>query len=142
MIDCDNLGTQQIVYSITDSSGNTASTTVNITITDDLQVCGTPLVSTGSGGSSGGSSSLDSDNDGVEDTSDAFPNDPSEWTDTDSDGIGNNLDTDDDGDGFLDTIEILAGTDTIDSSSFPTDTDGDGSIDLINEDDKMTVLLI
>ncbi len=135
MTDCDNLGTQQIVYSITDSSGNTASTTVNITITDDLQVCGTPPVSSGSGGSSGGSSSLDSDNDGVDDTLDAFPNDPSEWTDTDSDGIGNNLDTDDDGDGFLDTIEILAGTDTIDSSSFPTDTDGDGSIDLIDEDD-------
>ena len=34
----------------------------------------------------------DDDNDGVEDTSDAFPLDPAEWTDTDADGIGNNAD--------------------------------------------------
>jgi hypothetical protein len=44
----------------------------------------------------------DSDGDGVLDINDAFPNDPSETTDTDSDGIGNNADPDDDGDGVLD----------------------------------------
>ena len=87
VISCENLGPQQLVYSITDSSGNTASTTVNITITDDLQVCNAPPVSGGSSGS-GGDSTLDTDNDGVIDTLDAFPNDPSEWTDTDADGIG------------------------------------------------------
>ena len=36
---------------------------------------------------------------------DAFPLDPSEWLDTDGDGIGNNEDPDDDGDGLNDTLE-------------------------------------
>ena len=134
VLSCENLGPQQIVYSITDSSGNTASTTVNITITDDLQVCNVPPISGGSGGS-GGDSTLDTDNDGVVDTLDAFPNDPSEWTDTDSDGIGNNLDTDDDGDGYLDTTEVLAGSDPLDSISIPLDTDSDGIINLLDDDD-------
>ncbi|MEZ5328912.1 MAG: thrombospondin type 3 repeat-containing protein [Verrucomicrobiales bacterium] len=40
----------------------------------------------------------DTDNDGVPDELDAFPNDPNETLDTDDDGIGNNADTDDDGD--------------------------------------------
>ncbi len=45
----------------------------------------------------------DDDNDGVLDTNDAFPKDPTEWLDTDGDGKGNNEDDDDDGDGVLDT---------------------------------------
>lgn len=45
---------------------------------------------------------LDSDGDQVHDQLDAFPNDPTEWLDTDDDGIGNNADLDDDGDGLLD----------------------------------------
>ncbi len=36
---------------------------------------------------------------------DAFPLDPSEWADTDGDGIGDNADTDDDGDGKPDSVE-------------------------------------
>ena len=32
-----------------------------------------------------------------------MPNDPKEWLDTDGDGIGNNADPDDDGDGYPDT---------------------------------------
>ena len=134
VISCENLGPQQLVYSITDSSGNTASTTVNITITDDLQVCNAPPVSGGSSGS-GGDSTLDTDNDGVIDTLDAFPNDPSEWTDTDADGIGNNLDTDDDADGYLDTTEVLAGSDSLDRISIPLDSDSDGIINLLDDDD-------
>ncbi len=38
----------------------------------------------------------DSDGDGVPDDFDAFPNDPSEWFDSDGDGIGEKADTDDD----------------------------------------------
>lgn len=45
----------------------------------------------------------DDDNDGFDDTEDAFPFDPSEWLDTDGDGIGNNADDDDDGDGIPDS---------------------------------------
>jgi len=45
---------------------------------------------------------VDSDGDGVPDSQDAFPNDPSEWDDTDGDGVGNNTDPDDDNDGLPD----------------------------------------
>jgi CxxC motif-containing protein (DUF1111 family)/predicted lipoprotein with Yx(FWY)xxD motif len=39
-----------------------------------------------------GSNVVDSDNDGVSDDNDAFPNDPNETLDTDGDGVGNNAD--------------------------------------------------
>jgi hypothetical protein len=44
----------------------------------------------------------DDDNDGYDNTVDAFPFDPTEWLDTDGDGIGNNADSDDDNDGIPD----------------------------------------
>jgi RHS repeat-associated protein len=44
----------------------------------------------------------DTDSDSYADTLDAFPADNAEWLDTDGDTIGNNADTDDDGDGLLD----------------------------------------
>jgi uncharacterized delta-60 repeat protein len=47
----------------------------------------------------------DNDADGFEDAADAFPNNPAEWLDTDHDGIGNNADLDDDGDGVPDYID-------------------------------------
>ncbi len=47
----------------------------------------------------------DSDMDGVRDLDDAFPNDPSEFNDLDGDGIGNNADDDDDGNGIPDNQE-------------------------------------
>ena len=47
--------------------------------------------------------SEDSDRDGVGNNSDAFPDDADEFLDTDGDGIGNNADDDDDGDGVSDT---------------------------------------
>ncbi|MBI4658617.1 MAG: DUF5060 domain-containing protein [Verrucomicrobia bacterium] len=50
---------------------------------------------------------------------DAFPFDPKEWRDTDGDGIGDNADPDDDGDGWSDAEETKAGTDTLDPLSFP-----------------------
>jgi len=48
---------------------------------------------------------LDSDNDGFADVIDDFPFDPTEWLDTDHDGIGNNADPDDDNDGLPDAID-------------------------------------
>ena len=64
----------------------------------------------------------DSDNDGLNDTADAFPYDANETLDTDGDGIGNNADADDDGDGIEDTIDncqFVANPDQADA-------DGDG----------------
>lgn len=48
---------------------------------------------------------VDTDNDGVGDTSDAFPTNPAETLDTDNDGTGNNADLDDDDDGVPDYID-------------------------------------
>ena len=46
----------------------------------------------------------------IEIKEDEFPKDASEWMDSDSDGIGNNADLDDDGDGFTDEEELADGT--------------------------------
>jgi hypothetical protein len=62
---------------------------------------------------------LDTDGDGTLDINDAFPDDETEWLDTDDDGMGNNTDYDDDGDGFKDTDEVTAGTDPLSASSCP-----------------------
>ena len=74
----------------------------------------------------------DSDGDGYLDYLDDFPDDPTEWLDTDKDGIGNNADTDDDGDGLTDVQEQNSNpvTDSLDPD---TDDDGycDGSVSVI-----------
>ncbi len=64
----------------------------------------------------------DDDNDGVNDTKDAFSLDKNESVDTDGDGIGNNADTDDDGDGLADTADAFP----LVSLGTLTDTDKDG----------------
>jgi len=69
--------------------------------------------------------SYDYDGDGVDDETDPFPADPSEWLDTDNDGIGNNADTDDDGDGMPDTWEISHGLNPLVNDA-NGDADGDG----------------
>ena len=63
----------------------------------------------------------DFDGDGVPDSVDVFPTDPSEWSDFDGDGIGDNADLDDDNDGEPDLTDWapLDPTET-------ADTDGDG----------------
>jgi RecA-superfamily ATPases implicated in signal transduction len=47
----------------------------------------------------------DIDQDGIPDHKDVFPNDPNEWADNDTDGIGDNADTDDDNDDMPDIWE-------------------------------------
>ena len=90
---------------VTDNGGLTDSDTVSISVND--------LVS------------ADSDNDGVDDGQDAFPDDPDEWIDSDGDGIGNNRDTDDDNDGMPDTWEIEYGLDPLKNDA-GQDADSDG----------------
>jgi len=66
---------------------------------------------------------MDFDGDGVPKANavpwDAFPLDPKEWRDTDGDDIGDNADTDKDGDGWTDAEERRAGTNPLDCLSFP-----------------------
>lgn len=73
---------------------------------------------------------VDSDNDGVDDSVDAFPNNPYEQKDTDGDGVGDNLDEDADDDGTDDDRDAfpLDPTETM-------DTDGDGTGDNADDDD-------
>ena len=79
----------------------------------------------------------DSDSDGAPDDEDVFPLDGSETTDTDSDGVGNNTDTDDDGDEVLDADDAfpLDGSETTDTdrdgvgNNADTDDDGDEVLD-------------
>ncbi len=67
---------------------------------------------------------LDADNDGIPDAQDAFPNDRSESIDTDSDGIGNNADTDDDNDNVTDDNDAFP---LNAAEQFDTDEDGIGN---------------
>ena len=64
------------------------------------------------------------------DEDDAFPLAGSESLDTDSDGIGNNADTDDDGDDVLDSDDAFP----LDASE-SIDTDGDGTGNNADTDD-------
>jgi hypothetical protein len=63
----------------------------------------------------------DRDFDGVPDRNDVFPDDPNEAKDTDSDGTGDNTDSDDDGDGVEDSVDAFPS-----DASESMDTDGDG----------------
>jgi len=67
-------------------------------------------------------------------TLDIFPDDESEWSDLDGDGIGDNSDMDTDGDGWNNTVEESAGSDPLDRMSLPRDTDGDGEPDVLDDD--------
>ena len=71
----------------------------------------------------------DLDGDGVVNSEDAFPNDPSEWKDTDNDGIGNNSDTDDDDDSLSDVKEAQFGSDPLVAETY------DSLIEIINSID-------
>ena len=75
--------------------------------------------------------SADSDNDGVPDKIDAFPLAPSESVDTDYDGIGDNADTDDDGDGVADVKDNCR----LVVNNNQKNTDGDTQGDACDSDD-------
>ncbi|MEP7706812.1 hypothetical protein ABKW31_22680, partial [Paraglaciecola sp. 25GB23A] len=71
---------------------------------------------------------VDSDNDGVSDTNDVFPQNNNEQFDTDGDGIGNNADIDDDNDGIPDEYEINNSLNSLDALDALIDHDGDGIV--------------
>ena len=79
-------------------------------------------------------------NSGLINWKDNFPNNPLEWLDSDTDGIGNNADLDDDNDGWSDFDEINCSFEentyhTENPLSMPRDIDSDGICDFIDGDD-------
>ena len=86
---------------------------------------------------------VDTDADTYEDAVDAFPNDASEWVDTDGDNIGNNSDPDIDGDGLLNNVDPDDDGDGAPDSNDPLpldhrewlDTDNDGTGNNTDTDD-------
>ena len=76
----------------------------------------------------------DIDGDNTPNLSDAFPMDPTEWSDTDGDGIGDNTDDDIDGDTWNNTVEENSNTDLFDEQSHPVDSDSDGVPDHMDLD--------
>jgi len=75
----------------------------------------------------------DDDGDGVADGEDAFPDDGTEWLDTDGDGTGNNADDDDDGDQFTDDLETECESNPLDPDSIPSDIDSDDICDPLDD---------
>jgi len=81
------------------------------------------------------STNPDTDGDNYTDGDDTFPLDPTEWSDFDGDGIGDNADQDDDNDSWDDSVEADCLSDPLDNSSIPQDTDMDGDCDEEDTDD-------
>lgn len=73
----------------------------------------------------------DMDGDGVINSRDPFPVNPNESVDTDHDGIGNNTDKDDDGDGIPDIVEKYYHLNPLDPNDAGKDGDGDGFSNII-----------
>jgi len=121
-------GTYTIDYDVTDVHGNSAITvqrTVTVIADSDQDGVG----DNADAFPNDPNETTDSDGDGVGDNADAFPNNPNETTDSDGDGVGDNADQDEDNDGWNNTDEIDCQSDPNDPNSIPQDTDGDGICD-------------
>jgi hypothetical protein len=104
-------GVKIIYFKVKDHLGNIADSVSDTIILDTTKI------------------TVDKDGDGYNDNLDAFPDDPTEWLDTDGDDIGNNADYDDDNDGIPDKEEDNNRNGIVDESEtdpFKWDTDGDG----------------
>ena len=143
-----------VVYTITafTTSGANDSATLTITVSADFDNDGIPDhvdpdddndgVLDGAE-EAGCSLDPDCDDDGYDDGVDAFPVDPTEWVDTDNDGIGNNADDDDDGDGWTETEETeCGGHSDLDPMDQPDDIDNDGLCDALDDVDDRPIYLV
>ena len=129
------LGHGCVQLSIEDGGPNDADRSVNGLVKDPG---GIAISHSGnSDGGTGPTDPSDRDGDGVADETDAFPDNASEWRDTDLDGTGDNADADDDNDLFSDAQEQIDQTDPLDplscASCFTLDIDEDGQAEPLTD---------
>ena len=119
----DALADQSVNISLADDDSDTDNDGILDNTDNCLSIANTNQADNDSDGD-GDVCDTDDDNDGTQDTEDAFPLDSSEDTDTDGDGTGDNADIDDDNDGTPDTEDAFPLDENEDM-----DTDGDGTGD-------------
>ena len=116
------------VASVTPSDGEDYGTMVESTAVtiEDIDSDGDGVGDSSDAFPNDSNETTDSDGDGVGDNADAFPNDPNEITDNDQDGVGDNADSDDDNDGVSDAEDVFP-LDPNESSDFDEDGIGDNA---------------
>ena len=130
-------GTETITYTVSDGTltDETGTLTITVTAVDDAPVAVDDTLTVLEDAETTSidviANDTDDDGDGCLDSSDAFPLDPSECSDNDGDGLGDNADPDDDNDGILDTIDNCLYTPNADQ----LDTDADGTGNACDSDD-------
>jgi hypothetical protein len=135
--DCKSLTTINFLGTVAPSLGNRVFENISNKATYFVPAESTGYTNPFGGVSFGAATLVDTDGDGYWDSEDAFPDDPTEWADTDGNGVGNNADTDDDGDGVVDANDTFPNdaTETVDTdgdgvgNNADTDDDGDGVVD-------------
>ena len=135
--DCKSLTTINFLGTVAPSLGNRVFENISNKATYFVPAESTGYTNPFGGVSFGAATLVDTDGDGYWDSEDAFPDDPTEWADTDGNGVGNNADTDDDGDGVVDANDTFPNdaSETVDTdgdgvgNNADTDDDGDGVVD-------------
>jgi hypothetical protein len=110
-------------------------------VADAHDICLGTLTNSGAVDTTGCASyQRDTDGDGITDDQDVFPNDHTESTDLDGDGVGDNADPDRDGDGVINDQDVFPNdaTETTDldndgiGDNSDTDRDGDGVVNAVD----------
>jgi hypothetical protein len=125
-IDTSTAGPYQLTYSVVDRNGNLATVSRTITVSESAADASGSGSDTGGSNtdlnqdqSSDGGSNTGSNQDQGTDTNASNGNTPEQTLDTDSDGLTNDIDPDDDNDGYADSYEIERNSDPLNADDFP-----------------------
>ena len=125
-LDSDGDGFTNLVEIAAGSDPFDANSVPDTTDSDGDGYTDTVELAAGSDPADAASTPVNFDGDSCPNATDAFPTDATECSDFDNDGLGDNADQDDDGDGYNDDVEIAAGSDPLNASETPDNLDSDG----------------